>query len=77
MSRFLREEYAPKARDTDAVGRELYAIGIRRWLGMNRDPEEIYAWGIDELHRIEAEMAVTAERIAPGGGLDAAMALLA
>jgi uncharacterized protein (DUF885 family) len=76
LSRFLREEYAPKARDTDAVGRELYAIGIRRWLGMNRDPEEIYAWGIDELHRIDAEMAVTAERIAPGGGLDGAMALL-
>ena len=76
MARFLREEYAPRAPETDAVGRELYAIGIRRWLGTNRDPEEIYAWGWDELHRIEAEMAVTAERIAPGAGLDGAMALL-
>ncbi len=76
MARFLREEYAPRAPDTDAVGRELYAIGIRRWLGMNRDPEEIYAWGWDELHRIEAEMSATAERIAPGAGLKGAMAVL-
>ena len=76
MSRFLRDEYAPKASEADAVGRELYAIGVRRWLGMNRDPEELYAWGWDELHRIEAEMATTAERIAPGEGLDGAMAVL-
>jgi uncharacterized protein (DUF885 family) len=76
MSRFLREEYAPQAPDTDAVGRDLYAIGIRRWLGMNCDPEEIYAWGWEELHRIEAEMAEAAEHIAPGAGLDGAMAVL-
>jgi uncharacterized protein (DUF885 family) len=76
MSRFLLEEYAPQAPDADAVGRELYAIGIRRWLGMNRDPEEIYAWGWDELHRIESEMAAAAERIAPGAGLEGAMAVL-
>jgi uncharacterized protein (DUF885 family) len=76
MCRFLRDEYAPKAPETDAVGRELYAMGIRRWLGMNRDPEEIYAWGWEELHRIEADMALTAERIAPGAGLEGAMAVL-
>ena len=76
MARFRREEYAPKASEADAVGRELYAIGIRRWLGMNRDPEEIYAWGWDELHRLDDEMALTAERIAPGAGLEGAMAVL-
>jgi uncharacterized protein (DUF885 family) len=76
IARFLREEYAPKARETDAVGRDLYAIGVRRFLGTNRDPEELYAWGLEELHRIEAQMAVTAERIAPGVGLDGAMDLL-
>jgi uncharacterized protein (DUF885 family) len=43
---------------------------------MNRDPEEIYAWGWEELHRLDAEMALTAEQIAPGGGLEGAMALL-
>ena len=43
---------------------------------MNRDPEEIYAWGWEELHRIEAEMEATAEQIAPGAGIDGAMELL-
>jgi uncharacterized protein (DUF885 family) len=76
MSRFLREEYAPKAVEADAVGPELYAVGIRRYLGTNRDPAEIYAWGIEELHRIDAQMAVTAELVAPGVGLEGAMALL-
>jgi uncharacterized protein (DUF885 family) len=76
MARFLRDEYAPQAPAVDAVGRDLYAVGIRRWLGMNRDPEEIYAWGWDELHRIEAEMAAAAEQIAPGAGLDGAAAVL-
>jgi uncharacterized protein (DUF885 family) len=76
MSTFLREEYAPRAPETDAVGRDLYAVGMRRWLGATGDPEGIYAWGWDELHRIEAEMAVTAEQIAPGAGVAGAMALL-
>jgi len=76
MSTFLREEYAPQAPAADAAGRELYAIGMRRWLGMTGDPEEIYAWGWDELHRIEAEMAVTAEQIAPGAGVEGAIAVL-
>jgi uncharacterized protein (DUF885 family) len=76
MARFLRDEYAPKALETDAVGRELYDIGIRRWLGMHRDPVEIYAWGWEELHRIEAEMALAAEQIAPGEGLEGAMTVL-
>jgi uncharacterized protein (DUF885 family) len=62
LSRFLREEYAPQAREADAVGRDLYAIGIRRWLGMHRDPEEIYAGA--------------AERIAPGAGVEGAMTVL-
>jgi uncharacterized protein (DUF885 family) len=76
LSRFLREEYAPQAPEADAVGRDLYAIGIRRWLGMHRDPEEIYAWGWDELHRIEGEMTAAAERIAPGAGVEGAMTVL-
>jgi uncharacterized protein (DUF885 family) len=76
LSRFLREDYAPRAADADAVGRELYALGVRRSLGMSGDPDEMYAWGWNELHRIEAEMAVTAERIAPGAGLDGALAVL-
>ena len=65
-----------QAAEADAVGPELHALGVRRSLGMNADPLEMYAWGWDELHRLEAQMAVTAERIEPGAGLDAAMAVL-
>ena len=76
LSAFLRDEYAAQAPESDAVGPELYAIGVRRFLGMNCDLGELYDWGWDELHRIEAEMASTAELIAPGEGPDGAMALL-
>jgi uncharacterized protein (DUF885 family) len=76
LGRFLREDYAPQAREADAVGPEMYALGVRRWLGMRRDPLEMYAWGWAELHRIEAEMAIAAEQIAPGAGLDGAITLL-
>jgi uncharacterized protein (DUF885 family) len=76
MSGFLRDEYEPKASDSDAVGPELYAIGVRRFLGMNADLEEVYAWGWDELHRIDEEMAGTAAQIAPGASLDEALAVL-
>jgi uncharacterized protein (DUF885 family) len=76
LARFLREEYAPLAPESDAVGEEAYALGVRRWLGTSVDPREVYAWGWDELHRIETERAVTAERIAPGAGVEGAIALL-
>jgi uncharacterized protein (DUF885 family) len=76
LARFLREEYAPRARESDAVGEEVYALAVRRWLGTSIDPREVYAWGWDELHRIEAEMERTAERIAPGAGVKGAIALL-
>ena len=56
--------------------RELYAIGVRRFLGTNRDPEEMYAWGMGGAASHRGRDGRTAERIAPGAGLDAAMALL-
>ena len=44
--------------------------------GASPDLDETYAWGWSELHRIEAEMAATAERIAPGVGVEGAKELL-
>jgi uncharacterized protein (DUF885 family) len=76
ISRFLRDEYDPRAAESDAVGPELYALGVRRFLGMNADLEEVYAWGWDELHRIDEEMAGLAAQIVPGGSLDEALAVL-
>ena len=76
LARFLREEYAPRAPEADAVGRERYGLWCRLFNGTDLDPEETYAWGWDELHRIEAAMAADAERIAPGQGLAAAVEVL-
>ncbi len=76
LARFLREEYAPRAPETDAVGRERYRLWCRLFNGTDLDLEETYAWGWDELHRIEAAMADDAERIAPGQGLQGAVHLL-
>ena len=43
---------------------------------MDADLEEVYAWGWDELHRLDEEMAGTAAQIAPGASLDEALAVL-
>jgi uncharacterized protein (DUF885 family) len=40
------------------------------------DLDETYAWGWEELHRIQSEMSVVAEQITPGGGIDGAIELL-
>jgi len=50
----------------DGVGREAYLRGARAYLGADVDPEEAYAWGWEELARIEAEMAAEADRVLPG-----------
>jgi uncharacterized protein (DUF885 family) len=69
---FLRDEYAPRAEGTvDAVGRERYAVAVRRWtgsdLGLDTGLEEAYAWGWAEHRRILAEQRLEAEKLLPGG----------
>ncbi|MFD2090058.1 DUF885 domain-containing protein [Blastococcus deserti] len=69
---YLRDEYAPRAEGTpDAVGRDRYAVAVRRWtgsdLGAGEGLEEAYAWGWAEHRRILAEQRVEAGRILPGG----------
>lgn len=76
LSRFMRDEYAPSAPDHDAVGRERYDRAARLYLGTVVDLEETYAWGWDELHRIESEMEQVAQRIKPGASVEEAIALL-
>jgi uncharacterized protein (DUF885 family) len=76
FGRFLSEELAPRAPLRDAVGRERYELASRSFLGAEVDLEETYAWGWQELARIEAEMAEVASTIVPGGGIDAAVAAL-
>ena len=75
-ARYLRESYAPRATETDAVGAERYALAARLTLGADLDPREAYEWGWAELARIEAEMAAEAGRVRHGASVDEATAIL-
>ncbi|MPZ60746.1 MAG: DUF885 family protein [Propionibacteriales bacterium] len=76
FARFLRGELSGPAREHDPVGRDRYALGSRYFLGATIDLDETYAWGWEELKRIEDEMAAVADRIVPGGSVDDAVAAL-
>ncbi|NUR08698.1 MAG: DUF885 domain-containing protein [Nocardioidaceae bacterium] len=76
FGRWLEDDLGPRGRDTDAVGREHYALHSRYFLGAAVDLDETYAWGWQELRRIEDEMARVADKIAPGGSVDDAVAAL-
>ena len=73
---FLEQELAPRGREKEAVGREHYALASRRYLGAVVDLEETYAWGWQELKRLEDDMAATAGRIVPGASVKEAAAHL-
>jgi uncharacterized protein (DUF885 family) len=68
---YLRDEYRPQAEGTpDAVGRDRYAIAVRRWtgsdLGADGGLEEAYRWGWAEHRRILAEQRAEAQKVVPG-----------
>ncbi len=73
---FLEHDLAPRGVPKEAVGRERYALESRMFLGATVDLDETYAWGWDELGRIEDEMARVAHLIVPGGSVDDAVAAL-
>jgi uncharacterized protein (DUF885 family) len=73
---FLRREMTPRGRERDAVGRDVYALESRSFLGATIDVDEAYAWGWDELGRIEDEMGRVADAIVPGGTVADAVAAL-
>ncbi|MFL6114473.1 MAG: DUF885 domain-containing protein [Catenulispora sp.] len=76
FGRFLTEELLPSAPAKDAVGRERYQRASREFLGDTIDLDETYRWGLEEVERLRAEIAETAERIVPGGSLKDAVAAL-
>jgi uncharacterized protein (DUF885 family) len=75
-ARYLREDYAPRASEVDAVGRERYAVGARLSLGADIDLDEAYEWGWAELRRIQTEMTAEADKIKPGASVPEATAIL-
>jgi uncharacterized protein (DUF885 family) len=76
LARFLDDELAPHAPTADGVGRDLYAIASRYFVGAEIDLDETYAWGVEELARMVAEQERVAEQILPGAGVAEAIAHL-
>jgi uncharacterized protein (DUF885 family) len=63
---WLRTDLAPQAPARDACGREVYELASRNFLGAAIDLEETYAWGWEELARIEGEMQTIAASLNDG-----------
>lgn len=76
LADFLATELAPVASDVDAVGRDLYALHSRRFLGATVDLDETYEWGIEELARMVAEQEEIAQEILAGASVEEAVAFL-
>ncbi|MCW2619431.1 MAG: uncharacterized protein JWR28_2580, partial [Modestobacter sp.] len=72
----IEHDLLPHAPEADGVGRDRYALESRYFAGIDLDLAETYAWGWDELARIVAEKQAVAESIAPGQGIEGAMAAL-
>jgi uncharacterized protein (DUF885 family) len=73
---FLISDLAPVAGEQDAVGRELYALASRRFLGATIDLDETYEWGREELAHMVAEQTAIANEILPGSTVEEAVAHL-
>lgn len=76
LADFLKNELAPAAGETDGVGRELYALQSRRFLGAKIDLDETYEWGIQELARMVEEQTAIANEIKSGASVEEAIAIL-
>lgn len=62
----LREEIAPRARQSDACGRDAYGLMSRLFLGTSVDLDEAYEWGLGLLDAVVAEQESIAQQLYPG-----------
>ncbi|MEQ1737264.1 MAG: DUF885 domain-containing protein, partial [Rhodoglobus sp.] len=76
LAAFFADELLPAANEQDGVGRELYALQSRRFLGAKIDLDETYEWGIEELARMVEEQEAIADEIKPGASVLEAIAAL-
>ena len=76
LADFLGNESAGRAPSRDAIGRDLYALQSRRFLGATIDLDETYEWGVEELARMVAEQENVADQIKPGASVLGAIAFL-
>ncbi|TFB76287.1 DUF885 domain-containing protein [Cryobacterium glaciale] len=76
LATFFSTELEGKATEDDAIGRELYTLASRRFLGATIDLDETYEWGIEELARMVEEQEKVADQIKPGSSVLEAIAYL-
>jgi len=76
LADFLETELAPVAVEEDAIGRDLYALHSRHFLGAEIDLDETYEWGIEELKRMVDEQTRIAGEIKPGASVEEAIEYL-
>ncbi len=73
---FLADELIGQAPAADAIGAQRYPVLSREFLGAAVNLEETYAWGLDEVARIQQLMAETADEIKSGATVAEAIAFL-
>ncbi len=56
LSAWMLESLAPRANERDSSGPERYGAWSTYWNGANLDFEELYAWGYEDLRRINDRM---------------------
>ncbi|SEN01000.1 DUF885 domain-containing protein [Cryobacterium luteum] len=76
LAAFFSTELEGKATEDDAIGRDLYTLVSRRFLGATIDLDETYEWGIEELARMVDEQEKVADQIKPGASVLEAIAYL-
>jgi uncharacterized protein (DUF885 family) len=76
FARFLETELLPVAGEKDAVGREIYEVLSRSFLGATVDLDETYEWGLEELQRMIEEQTSIAHEIKPGASVEEAIEFL-
>jgi uncharacterized protein (DUF885 family) len=76
LADFFENELLPVAGEKDAVGRELYSVASRSFLGATIDLDETYEWGIEELQRMVDEQTSIASEIKPGASVEEAIEFL-
>jgi len=73
---FLAEELIGQAPAADAIGAERYPVLSRQFLGATVDLAETYAWGLEEVARIQRLMAEAADEIKSGATVAEAIGVL-
>jgi len=66
LARWLSDVIAPRAGEVDACGVERYRVWSKNYNGAELDFEELYAWGWEDLRRINARMWEIARELLPG-----------